>query len=395
MESITEKKIAKPRLHFIDMARSIAILMMIEGHFTGAALANQYRDDANFFFGFWHNMHGLTSPLFFSVTGVIFVYLMIGNKEVPYFQNMRVKKGFKRVLELLFWGYMIQLNLWSIGKSLWWGTPINFDWFYAFHVLQSIAFGLTLILLIYGLFKIIGKLPLHFYYFIAAAILFVFYSFMKHKITLDESTGAHNYWPAHFPKIIQNMFYGQYSDFSFVRFSGYTLLGGMVGSIIKTYEVHAKKWWFGLSFIIIGIALNMFIIRILNNADHMLSALHFFGKTYLALDSTSFVRFGQVLIVLGVLMLVDANIKYKPALFLKLGQNTLQIYIVHVIILYGGIIGFGLKPLVFDLDKTPLESIAIAISAMVAFTVMVKYIEPLSVFYNKIFAKIRIFKDRE
>ena len=129
--------------------------MMIEGHFTGAALANQYRDDTNFFFGFWHNMHGLTSPLFFSVTGVIFVYLMIGNKEVPYFQNIRVKKGFKRVLELLFWGYMIQLNLWSIGKSLWWGTPINFDWFYAFHVLQSIAFGLTLILLIYGLFKII------------------------------------------------------------------------------------------------------------------------------------------------------------------------------------------------------------------------------------------------
>ena len=395
MESIAEKKIAKPRLHFIDMARSIAILMMIEGHFTGAALANQYRDDSNFFFGLWHNMHGLTSPLFFSVTGVIFVYLMIGSTEVPYFQNIRVKKGYKRILELLFWGYLIQLNLWSIVKSLWWGTPINFDWFYAFHVLQSIAFGLTLILLIYGAFKIIGKLPLHFYYFIAAAILFVFYSLMKHRITLDESSGAHHYWPAHFPKIIQNMFYGQYSDFSFVRFSGYTLLGGMVGSIIKTYEVHAKKWWFGLSFILVGIALNMFIIKILNNADQMLSATHYFGKTYLALDSTSFVRFGQVLVVLGFLMLVDANVKYKPALFLKLGQNTLQIYIVHVIILYGGIIGFGLKPLAFDLDKSPWESIAISISAMVAFTIMVKYIEPLSIFYNKIFGKIRIFKDRE
>jgi len=139
----------------------------------------------------------------------------------------------------------------------------------------------------------------------------------------------------------------------------------------------------------------MFIIKILNNIDQMLTATHYFGKTYLALDSTSFVRFGQVLIVLGVLMLVDANIKYKPALFLKLGQNTLQIYIVHVIILYGGIIGFGLKPLAFDLDKSPWESIAISISAMVAFTIMVKYIEPLSVFYNKIFGKIRIFKDRE
>ena len=356
----TEKKSAKPRLYFIDFARSIAIIMMLEGHFTGAALANQYRDGSNWIYALWHNLHGLTSPLFFTTSGLIFVYLLTGTKaDQRYFENERVRKGFKRVLELLFWGYTIQLSFHTIGKDIYYGSEWHLDWVYAFHVLQSIGIGIFLLLVLFGVKKIIKVGAMHWYYLLSALVILIAYAYLKDYIQTDEASvakgNAPSYWPHGFPKFIQNMFYGQYSDFSFVRFSGYTLLGGMVGSIIKTYEVHAKKWWFGLSFIIIGIALNMFIIRILNNADHMLSALHFFGKTYLALDSTSFVRFGQVLLVLGVLMLVDANIKYKPALFLKLGQNTLQIYIVHVIILYGGIIGFGLKPLVFDLDKTPLD----------------------------------------
>ena len=44
----------KPRLKFIDMARSIAILMMLEGHFTGAALDWKYRDTDYILFKGWH-----------------------------------------------------------------------------------------------------------------------------------------------------------------------------------------------------------------------------------------------------------------------------------------------------------------------------------------------------
>ena len=102
---------ARPRLKFIDMARSFAILLMLEGHFTGAALSNEYRSNEYWLYSIWHNLHGLTSPLFFTVTGLIFVYLLSGNNEIAYLDNQRVKKGFKRVRELLFWGYLIQLNL--------------------------------------------------------------------------------------------------------------------------------------------------------------------------------------------------------------------------------------------------------------------------------------------
>jgi fucose 4-O-acetylase-like acetyltransferase len=85
---------------------------------------------------------------------------------------------------------------------------------------------------------------------------------------------------------------------------------------------------------------------------------------------------------------VDSNFKIKAGLFLKLGQNTLPIYIVHVIILYGGIFGFGLVPNLFDRNLNPIGAICISITAILAFVAFIKYIEPLEVFYNRFLNKI-------
>ena len=138
----------KPRLIFIDLARSIAIILMIEGHFTGAALSIEYQNADYLLYTVWHAIHGLTSPLFFTITGVIFVYLLSADNSVSFFQNDRVKKGFRRVLQLIFWGYFIQLDLWGITKSIYYGSKFYLDWFYAFHVLQSLGFGIFFLLLI-------------------------------------------------------------------------------------------------------------------------------------------------------------------------------------------------------------------------------------------------------
>jgi uncharacterized membrane protein len=146
------------RLKFIDLARSIAILLMLEGHFTGAALSREYRKDEFILYNIWHNIHGLTSPLFFTVTGVIFVYLLTANNSLSFFKNIRVKKGFRRVLTLIFWGYFIQLSLWSISQSIYYGSEFHFDWLAAFHVLQSIGVGLFLVLITYGPFTFITSL---------------------------------------------------------------------------------------------------------------------------------------------------------------------------------------------------------------------------------------------
>lgn len=394
--TIPEKR---PRLKFIDMARSCAILLMLEGHFTGAALANEWRSDEYLLYKIWHNVHGLTSPLFFTVTGLIFVYLLSANNSINYRENQRVKKGFKRVRELLFWGYFIQFNIWSVIQSFYYNSEFHFDWFYAFHVLQSIAIGIFLLLVIYGIYKWINRGALYWYYLIGGLILFSGYAAMKNYIQIEEQLVADHikdkptYWPSGAPKFIQNMFYGQFSDFSFVRYSGYTILGGMLGSIIRTFEFKAKEWWFGVTFIVAGLFLILFIQPIFHSIDNLTESIGLTKKGIYELNATAFIRYGQVVSLLGILMLIDKYFDVKAKLFLKIGQNTLPIYVVHVIILYGGIFGFGLKPLLFDQNLNPWISGSISLVFIALFAIMVKYIEPLEDIYNKVLSVIT-FKKR-
>jgi fucose 4-O-acetylase-like acetyltransferase len=112
------------------------------------------------------------------------------------------------------------------------------------------------------------------------------------------------------------------------------------------------------------------------------------------LNSTAFMRFGQVIGLLGILMLIDGNFKVKAPLFLKLGQNTLPIYVIHVIILYGGIFGIGLKPDVINLNLSPYASIGVSVIAMLSFTVMVKFIEPLENVYNSVLEKVFFWRKK-
>ena len=47
MSEIEPVKQVKSRLQFIDMARSIAIILMLEGHFVDTTLGKQYRRPAD------------------------------------------------------------------------------------------------------------------------------------------------------------------------------------------------------------------------------------------------------------------------------------------------------------------------------------------------------------
>lgn len=384
----------RPRLKFIDMARSIAILLMVEGHFTGASLSEKYRNTEDWIYFAWRNLHGLTSPLFFTVTGLIFAYLLSADKRTSYFKNTRVKRGYKRVLELLFWGYLIQLNLWSIAKSIYNDSKFYFDDLQSFHVLQSIAVGIFILLLIYGIYKWINRGSLHWYYLVSALIMLFFHTLLENYIQTDIKLleigviKQPGYLPSGAPPLIQNMLYGKSSDFNIVHHSCYVLLGGMLGSLIRKHESLTRKNWFGLSFIMISFGFSM-ASPILASIDYFIQSIGISKDSTLVLSATIIVRFGQVLRVLGIVMLIDLHFKIKNGIFLKIGQNSLSIYIVHAIILYGGIFGFGLKPYVFNRNLHPYVAVGISLFFLFAFAIMVKYMDSSTNIYNTL--KMKLF----
>jgi fucose 4-O-acetylase-like acetyltransferase len=74
-------------------------------------------------------------------------------------------------------------------------------------------------------------------------------------------------------------------------------------------------------------------------------------------------------------MLADKFKLIKDNLFLRVGQNTLVIYIVHVIILYGGIFGIGLYPHILNQSMAPLAAALFSLGFIAFFIGLVWAIE--------------------
>ncbi len=104
------------RLYFIDAMRAWAILMMLQGHFVDGLLDTVFRDPESNVYTFWLYFRGITAPVFFTVSGFIFTYLLI---RVPQygFDNPRIKKGIRRGIQLLIIGYLLRLNLFGLFEG--------------------------------------------------------------------------------------------------------------------------------------------------------------------------------------------------------------------------------------------------------------------------------------
>ncbi|HNR85427.1 MAG TPA: heparan-alpha-glucosaminide N-acetyltransferase domain-containing protein [Taishania sp.] len=353
----------KPRIVFIDMARSIAILLMLEGHFVDDSLMPIYRDLNNPIYATWLFIRGFTGPIFLTVTGIVFVYLLLGKRDEPYFQNIRIKKGFKRVVELLFWGYILQ--------------------YYAFHVLQCIGVGIFTILLIFGIYKIIKIIPLWIYYFIAGTILFGL------NLYFDQLP-LYEVWPKNGPYFIQNMFHGPANRaiYPLVPWLGYTMYGAMLGCLLHDLKKHVKTWYAPVVTGAIGATLFLFPKELLEGLDALIGSPFTLN---LGILDWLYMRFGMVLLVLSVLMAIEKMIgDVKPNLFIKVGQNTLTIYIVHMILLYGSITGLGLNR-IFRHNLGPWQVTIAAALFIVFFLVFIKYLDQIKAKLEFILGPIRRF----
>ena len=336
----------KTRLYFIDIARSIAILLMLEGHFVDNGLMDIYRDKNYDIYNIWSFIRGFTSPIFLTITGIVFTYLLVGNNHLEYFKNNRIKKGYKRVVELLFWGYLVQV--------------------YAFHVLQCIGIGILTILILYGIYKAVKIIPLWVYFFFAGTIIFSSYIVIS-------SWPKEYYWPEYAPIFIQNMFHGKYSIFPILPRMGYTMYGAMIGVILYTYKSKVKEWSFILSVFLIGSFLYFFLKDILLILDGIFAhpIYHLYKVDWL------YECLGMVLIILSILIAIEKFIgEIKPNLFLKIGQNTLTIYILHMVLLYGSITGFGINRVIHK-NLTPWQILPATICFILFFVILIYYLDEI------------------
>lgn len=318
--SMSEINAKDTRLYFVDAIRAWAILMMLQGHFIDGLLDNVFRDDSNLFFSIWKYFRGITAPVFFTISGFIFTYLLIKAPKQGW-DNPRVKKGIKRGFELLIIGYLLRINLFGLLKGEIYSS------FYLVDVLHCIGVSILGIITIYVLTANLKKWLFPVVLVTTTIALFIFEPWYK---------------PVNFqllPQWIANYFTkANGSIFTIIPWFGYATFGSFFSVLFYRFKDSKQLYPAAMGICAIVGSLLIFYSSDAFLAFSSVAGIPLFEAIFY--NNYLFIRLGDVLLVFALFMLFRTFLTKKT--LLRLGQSTLSIYIIHFIILYGSFTGLGL-----------------------------------------------------
>ncbi len=328
------------RLHHIDSLRAYAILMMLQGHFIDTLINPAYRIATNPLYQTWMFCKGFTAPIFFTVTGLVLIYLLFRKDDAAY-REKRAKKAFKRGLQLIFWGYLLRANF--LGMMI--GQIYREFW--KIDVLHCIGIGLIVLSLYYQISK---RLPLYAFQALLLISGVVIFLLEPWYMSFDYSS-----WPTAFSNYLTRTGGSVFTPLPWV---GYTLLGGFIGTV---YYGHFHKKIFGIKVLPFILATVGFFL--MQRSSWMFMQLHYSFDIevfkQVAYNNYLFIRLGHVLLFISGFILLE-KILARFSLFNEIGRSTLNIYIIHFVVLYGSWFGLGLS----TFFARSLDPIAVILGAL-------------------------------
>ena len=352
------------RLYFIDAVRAFAILMMLQGHFVDTLLNPIYRDDSYVAYTVWSYFRGITAPTFFTISGLVFLYLLL-KANAKGSDKQRIQKGATRGLMLILIGYALRIPFFSWLKG-------SFDtYFLVIDVLQCI--GLSLLLLI-GLYLLCRRNSyiLSIVLLSMGCIIFITEPLYR-DLTLENV-------PLVFANYLSK---SNGSVFTMLPWFGYVAFGGFLATLFfrNSQKKHFKKIMV-IAFFVLGIVLLMYSTVILQ---------YLFNFTNIELFERSanynylFLRLGNVFLYFAFFYFLERFM--KQSIVTRIGEKTLNIYIVHFIIIYGSFTGIGLKHFYYK-SLDPWEAFFGAIAFIIVVCLFVFHIGKTNAFIYKYLRKL-------
>ncbi len=305
------------RIIFLDILRAIAVLMMVQGHTIDTFLADVYRSSDSLPYSVWEFLRGFTAPVFMFISGTVFAYLLY-NAHVDDEKNPRIIKGIKRFALLVGLGYLLRYPTYRIFDFRY-VSEKSWSIFFSVDALHLIGFGILFIVIIYYLNE---KLFDHPYgLMIMGAIFFIFlHPIMK---VFDFS-----YLPDFIAPYLNNR---TGSIFPLFPWAGYVISGAVFGIYLSKHpgiHLHSKLGVYLLkaSGILLGSSVVLYLVKY-----YLLMPTNFFVA---GVPLTIF-RLGVVVLFSGILALFANKLENTPEIVKVIGRNTLPIYVLHLIILYG------------------------------------------------------------
>lgn len=335
--------------------------MMLQGHFIDCLMHPSAHDSSNLVYQVWKYFRGITAPTFFSISGLIFSYLLLQSKHTGKV-NLRIKKGIYRGLMLIAIGYALRIPIfdWVVGVF-----PMRF---LKVDVLQIIGLSLIFMAVTYVIsFK--KSLVYSMLMLLLGVLIFITEPWYR-----ELSVDGMPVFLANYLTTIHG------SVFTVLPWLGYVCIGSFIASIFYGY-VHKERFKpiliAGMS--IVGMLLiyhsSTFFMQCYRWTDILLFK-------QVAYYNYLFTRLGNVLVLFSVFYAAETFL--KKSIILKIGQKTLSIYVIHFIIIYGSFTGYGLHQFLGK-SLSPVMAIIGAIMFVVSVCVIALYgVQSNKFIYHKV-----------
>jgi len=307
----------KQRYIFIDLYRSAVILLMLEGHVFRAFLPTNVQRAP--FFQLHEFFHGLSAPAFLFGAGLTFVISTRRRWEEYHHWDPPLARRVKRLLLVILLGLGLHLPFYSIRKIIVDGATTDYLQLFQFDVLHCIGLGLLSLHALIFFFKKESR----FYALVFSTIITTCF---VTPIVWDMD--FLKYLPASFAQ----MFNGNHgSPFPLFPYVGFLYAGVIVSwEYLIAAECKREKSFMrwlaiiGMVLIICGYLFDVIPVHVYPMYNYWFTSPNYF-----------LIRIGSLMVVTAAFWYFAQHIKQPKKVFTVLGIESLFVYVLHLIILYG------------------------------------------------------------
>ncbi|MBI5476616.1 MAG: hypothetical protein HY964_07745 [Ignavibacteriales bacterium] len=330
------------RYVFIDLYRAAVILLMLEGHVLRAFLP--ISTQRNTFFQLHEFFHGLSAPAFLFGAGLTFVVSTRKRWEAYHHWDPPLARRLRRFLLVILLGLALHLPYYSFRKVALDLSQTEVLQLFQFDVLHCIGIGL---LSLHGLIFFF-KRESRFYSLVISTIIAVCFA-------------TPLIWDIDFLKylspFLSQIFNGNHgSPFPLFPYVGFLYAGVIVSweFSVAVEEKREKKYFYwltvvGMIFIIAGFVFDWLPWYLYPTYNYWFTSPNYF-----------LVRLGSLMVIISAFWYFTQNLKNARKIFTVLGIESLFVYVLHLLVLYGSSMNPQLNmQVIFGLNRSFVETVGL------------------------------------